>query len=169
MPGHARAKAGQALSDLEGRFVREHLVDVCPWKAYRRADGGVADEKNWSQLAYQMMQRPHVREAVQKSLDKQFARLDASGDRVVIELARLAFFDPAHLTGVECPEDIAKLPEELRRAIVGWSWDKQGRFTIKMAKEGALEMLGRRFGLFRDKVEHSGHVTVTASPVDQSL
>jgi phage terminase small subunit len=111
---------------------------------------------NWRQLGYQMMQKPHVKAAVRARLAEQFARLDATAMDVKREIARMALFDPAHVTAVTCPEDIAQLPEDVRRAIVGWSWDKKGNFIIKLAKEGALEMLGRHFGLFRDRVEHSG-------------
>jgi phage terminase small subunit len=72
---------------------------------------------------------------------------------VLREIQRLAMFDPADLTEVKSPADIKALPEHVRRAIVGWGWDRQGRFTIKTAKEGALEMLGRHHSLFNDKLK----------------
>lgn len=155
MPARRLAKTKDDLSDIEARFVAEYLVDLCQWRAMERADGGER-EKNWRQLGYQMMQRPHVKAAVDAALAAQFAKLDATAMDVKREIARMALFDPAHVTGVSCPQDIAYLPEDVRRAIVGWSWDRNGNFTVKLAKEGALEMLGRHHGLFKDRVEHSG-------------
>lgn len=143
------------LSAKEARFVREFAIDLCQWKAMRRADGG-EDEKNWRQLGYQMMQKPHVRAAIDAALAQQFQQLDATAMDVKREIVRMALFDPAHVTGIESPEDVALLPEDVRRAIVGWGWDRRGNFTVKLAKEGALEMLGRHHGLFKDRIEHSG-------------
>jgi phage terminase small subunit len=78
---------------------------------------------------------------------------DVKATDVLREIQRLAMFDPADLTEVKSPADIKALPEHVRRAIVGWGWDRQGRFTIKTAKEGALEMLGRHHSLFNDKLK----------------
>lgn len=150
-----RKPAAGKLNDLEQRFVLEYLVDMSQANAMRRADGSKA-KKSWKELGYQMAQRPHVKAAIEAALTKLFDKLEASALDVKREIARMAMFDPAHVTGVTCPEDIARLPEDVRRAIVGWSWDRQGNFTVKLAKEGALEMLGRHHGLFRDRVEHSG-------------
>lgn len=147
----------KGLTDTDSRFVSEYLVDLCQWKAMMRAHGSTdPQEKNWRQLGYQAMAKPQVRAAVEVALAEQFKKLDATALDVKREIARMAMFDPAHVTGVTCPEDIALLPEDVRRAIVGWSWDRNGNFTVKLAKESALEMLGRHHGLFKDRVEHSG-------------
>ena len=58
---------------------------------------------------------------------------------------------------VRGPEDIPTLPEDVHRAIVGWSWDKAGNFTLKFAdKKSALELRGRHMKLFTDKIELTG-------------
>jgi phage terminase small subunit len=168
MPVRRTTRNENGLSDIEEAFVREYLVDLCQANAMRRADGGEV-KKAWRQLGHQMMQRPHVRAAVEKAMQERAKRLDTTADEVLREIARLAMFDPAELTGVTCPEDIALLPELVRRAIVGWSWDRQGRFTIKLAKETALGMLAQHHGLLKQQIEHSGGVTITATPLDQAL
>lgn len=158
MPSRKNTRKPGGLSDIEARFIQEYLVDLCQWRALRRAEGWSEGdpEKAWRVLACQLMKRPHVAAAKDAALAKQFKRIEATGDRVALELARMALFDPGHLTGVTCPEDIALLPEDLRRAIVGWGWDKNNNFAPKFAKEGALELLGRRFKLFTDKHELTG-------------
>ena len=57
--------------------------------------------------------------------------------------------------------DIRDLPEDVRRAIAGWSWDKEGRFTVKLAdKSKALDQLGKHLKLFVDRVEHTGEINM---------
>jgi phage terminase small subunit len=145
--------ARKKISDKEALFVRHYLVDLSYANAARRAGYSVKTAK---EQGYQMAQRPQVRAAIDKAMAERAKRLDTQADDVLREIARMAMFDPAHVTAVTCPEDIALLPEDVRRAIVGWSWDRQGKFTVKLAKEGALDMLGRHHGLFKDRVEHSG-------------
>lgn len=146
----------RALTRREAMFIAEYLVDFCYWKALMRSEDGQPDEKNWRQLAYQLMQRPHMRAAVQRALQERASRLNTTADEVLREITRLAMFDPAHITGVQGPDDIVHLPEDVRRAIVGWSWDRNGNFVVKMAKEGMLQLLAQHHGLIKQKIEHSG-------------
>lgn len=169
MPSHRKAKGSAKLSEIEQRFVGEMLIHLSQTLAMERADGS-GKKKSWKELGYQMAQRPHVKAAIEEGLKRQFEKLEATALDVKREIARMAMFDPAHVTGVTCPEDIARLPEDVRRAIVGWSWDRQGNFTVKLAKEGALEMLGRHHGLFeKDKAPPSVQVVIHASPHDEKL
>lgn len=169
MPGHSKKKKAAGLTDIEARFVAEYLLHLNQGLAMERADGS-EKKKAWRQLGYQMAQRPHVKAAIEAGMKRQFEKLEATALDVKREIARMAMFDPAHVTGVTCPEDVARLPEDVRRAIVGWSWDRQGNFTVKLAKEGALEMLGRHHGLFeKDKAPPSVQVVIHASPHDEKL
>lgn len=61
-----------------------------------------------------------------------------------------------HLYGLRSVADIKRLPEATRRVIVGWGWDRNGNFTVKLAdKSKALDQLARHLGLYNDKVEIS--------------
>lgn len=154
----------------EEGFISEYLVDMCQWKALMRSENGQPGDKHWRELAYALMKRPHVKAEVKRRLAVMFDQLGEDAMSVKREIARMAMFDPAHVTGVESPDDIAQLPEDVRRAIVGWSWDKRGNFIIKLAKEGALEMLGRHLGLFeKDKPQIGVQVTIHATPHDEKL
>jgi phage terminase small subunit len=144
-----------ALTPKQERFVQEYLIDLNATQAYLRAGYKVKPASARVQSC-RLLADPNIVAAIERGRQEQSARLATSADDVVREIARLAMFDPAVFKDVKSPEDVAALPENARRAVVGWGWDRQGRFTIKLAKEGALEMLGRHFGLFRDRVEHSG-------------
>lgn len=152
-PAEARTKPKAPRAAQEELFVLHYLACFNQAEAARRAG---LSEKTAKEIGYQFMQRPSVKAAIEKALAEQRERLKTTADSVELEIARMAMFDPGHITAVRCPEDIANLPEDVRRAVVGWSWDKHGNFVVKLAKESALEMLGRRHGLFRERVEHSG-------------
>ena len=85
-------------------------------------------------------------------------KIDA--DRVLKEIERIAFYDlAAHIPDgkITGPDDLKKLPEDLRRAIIGWRWDKSGNFIVLWAdKVKGLELYGRHLKLFTDKVEATG-------------
>lgn len=75
-------------------------------------------------------------------------------ERVVREMALIAFFDPAELVAetIEKPEDIAKLPEHVRRLIVGWKYDRHGNLELHLAdKLKALDMLARYLGIYQSE------------------
>lgn len=101
-----------------------------------------------------------LRVKVSEKLEKEF---DITQDRVLSELAAMAFYDPAQLVlqngagkvqEISGPADIAKLPENIRRCIVGWSYDRHGHFILKLAnKTSSLELIGRHLAMFVDRKE----------------
>lgn len=80
-------------------------------------------------------------------------KLDTSIERIILERARLATYDIGDIAGhrLTCPADIATLPADVRQAITGWKWDKEGNFIVTMADKnahlGALEKIN---GMYRD-------------------
>lgn len=141
------------LTPRQERFASEYLVDLNATQAAIRAGYSARTAK---EQGYKLLTKPQVQAAVEAGQTARGERLKATADDVLREITRLAMFDPASYTDVKGPDDVKKLPEDVRRAIVGWSWDKQGRFTLKFAKESALEMMGRHHSLFKERIEHSG-------------
>jgi phage terminase small subunit len=134
-------------------FVREYLADpnLNATQAYIRA-GYKARGNSAETSAARLLRNVQVANAVAAAMGARSERAQATADRVLREIENLGMIDPAALVGVRGPKDIAKLPEHVRRAIVGWSYDRRGRFQVKLAKEGALEMLARHHGMFnKDK------------------
>lgn len=141
-----------ALSPKQLAFVAEYLVDLDATKAARRAG---YSERTAGQVGFENLRKPDIAAAIRAAQDERSRRTQVTADRVVEELAAVAFFDPASLHEVRSPADVAGLPPEVRRAIIGWSWDKHGNFVLKMAsKTTGLEMLGRHLGIFNDKLKH---------------
>jgi hypothetical protein len=84
-------------------------------------------------------------------------RLEATKERVLAEMCRVAFVDPRSLfhpkTGKMLP--FSKLDDDTARAIAGITFgDFGGVKSLKLIdKKGALDSLMRHLGLFKDKVE----------------
>lgn len=138
------------LTDLQARFVEEYLVDFNATKAAERA-GSEAD--NLGQAGYEFLKNPEIRKAIDAKREDYSRRIEVTTENVIEEIRRMAFYDPIDLAGmgIHGPSDIAALPENVRRAIVGWSWDKAGNFTLKLAdKSKALDQLARYTGALKD-------------------
>lgn len=146
-----------ALTPKQQRFVDEYLVDLNATQAAIRAGYSA---KTARQVGAENLSKPAVAFAIQERQQKRAEKVEVTAERVLKELAVLAFLDPADMAAITAasgPEDIAALPEHVRRAVAGWSWDKAGNFVVKLnSKQPALEALGRHLGMFKDKVEHSG-------------
>jgi len=109
--------------------------------------------KTAEQIGHQLLKKTSVQAAIDAKTMEMVSDLKWDVHRTLLEITRMANVDPKVYEGVTCPADVARLPEDARRAIVGWGWDRNGNFTLKFAKERSLEMLGRHLKLFTDVVE----------------
>jgi phage terminase small subunit len=151
-----KKKEKQSITPKRRRFIEEYIVDCNGTQAAIRA--GYAPKAANEQAAY-LLAVPSVRAEVDRILAEKTSQCGAEASRVIAELVRLSFYDPGEIGKypINGPADIALLPEDLRRCIIGWSWDKNNNFTLKLApKTPNLELIGRNLGMFRDKVEHTG-------------
>lgn len=153
------------LTPKQQRFVDEYLVDRNATQAAIRAG---YEATNADVTGPRLLGNVGVAEAIAVATKAQSQRTLINADRVLEEIAALAFWDPASLVeimvevapgeykfeGITEPKHIQLLPEEVRRAIVGWSWDRNENFTLKLAdKSRALDMLARHLSLYNDKVQ----------------
>ena len=147
------------LNPKQERFVQEYLIDMNATQAAIRA--GYSEKTAYSQ-GQRLLKHGELAARLAQKQDALSTKLDVTAERVIDELAMLAFYDPADLAflldeegnAVEItrPRDIAKLPLRIRKAIVGWGWDKQGNFTLKFApKQATLNLLGQHFKLFNSE------------------
>lgn len=119
-------------------------------------------EKSAKVMASQLLTKPNVQEYIQKFIEKQNNKLDITAERVLEEVARLAFIDTS---AVYDKDDnlipIHELPENISRAIASFetTHDKNGTPIKKYKfykKEKALELLMRNLELLTDKHKLSG-------------
>lgn len=146
------------LTDKEERFKNEYIVILNGTKAAITAG---YSEKTARSIASENLSKPHIQEAIQEAIDKRSKRTEVTADRVIKELAKLAFTNLTDVIdttgGVPKIKDLSGVKEEALAAISTFSEDDKGKRSIKMHdKTRALEMLGRHLKLFTDKTEHSG-------------
>lgn len=144
------------LTPKQERFIAEYLIDLNATQAAIRAG---YSEKTAHSIGQENLHKPVIAAEIAKRQSKAAQKLEVTGERVLRELEYLAFYDPADVAmctdengepiEIKCPRDIAKLPVHIRKAIVGWSWDRNNNFTLKFApKPATLEMLGRHLNLW---------------------
>lgn len=138
-------------------FCKEYLVDLNATQAAIRAG---YSKKTAGAYSAQLMQTPSIKEEIENLMQERSERTQITADRVLEELAHLAFYDPTQLFKIEQGSliiaDTDSLPEREKRALVQASElsGKVSKLEVKMAdKLGALQMLGKHLKMFTDKTE----------------
>ncbi len=142
------------LSPKQRRFVDEYLLDMNATAAARRAGYG---ERSASTNGYGFLQRANVAAAIEARLAERRARLQVTAERVIAELARIAFADIGRIMAWSSEDVALRPPGEIspddRAAIqeiaVVKRHDGLATRVILHDKERALEALCRYLGLFR--------------------
>lgn len=153
------AKPAGGITAKERLFVEEFLVDLDATKAARRARYSA---RSAYQLGHALKNKPAVAAAIVAGMAEQSARTGNTADRVIAELMRSAYADPADLLdakGAYLP--LHKMPIDIRRAVASIDVEHKSRSTrivkIRLTdKTRSLELLGRHLKMFTDVVRHEG-------------
>lgn len=159
-----------SLTPKQALFVQEYLVDLNATRAYKAAG---YSQKSAEVCASQLLRNPKVQAVIAKKTDKRMDRLEISADRVLQEIARLAFFDPRKFFNSDgSAKQVHELDDDTAMALAGMdvaemfegSGDQKHAYGLmkkfKLADKGQnLERLGKHLKLFTEKVETSGEIT----------
>lgn len=143
------------LTAKQERFCREYLKDLCGAQAAIRAGYSPATA---AATAARTLRIVKVQKKVEALKAERAKSLDISAERVLKELARLAFGDPTQIVSVGrrgriTVKPTAELTEDQRRTIQAVSETPNG-IKIKFAdKLRALELVGKHIGLFVDRLQ----------------
>lgn len=140
------------LNPKQARFVAEYLIDLSATQAAIRA--GYSKRTAGSQ-AFDLLKKPEIQAAIAESMAQRSERTRISQDNVLDAVSAMTLYDAGEIGQYEItkPADVQKLPEHLRRCVVGWSWDKAGNFVLKLAdKLGAATLSMRHLGMLNDKL-----------------
>lgn len=159
--------AGRPLNEKQRRFVDEYLADLNATQAAIRAG---YSKRTAAQQGWDLLRNPKVEAAIAEGKRERGARTQITQDRVLQEVARIAFLDlrkalnadgslkaiteldddtAAALAGLDLLEEFEGHGED--RQQIGWT--KKMKLADKVR---ALELLMRHMGMLNDKVKLQG-------------
>lgn len=159
-------EANAKVTPKQAIFIAEYLVDG---NATRAAIAAGFSARSADVTGAKLLKNAKVAKALSLRHARRVDKLEITAERVLGELAKLAFYDPGKLfdeNGHLLP--ITEMDDVTRAAVAALDVETRnglsGRTTVcklKLADKGQnLERLGRYLKLFTDRVEHGGRVTL---------
>lgn len=164
-------KSKKVLNDLNERqyiFCKEYITNGNNAAAAARVAGYPESR------SADLLKSPSIQAEMRRTLKILTMRHEVTADRIIEELAAIAFLDIADVLNDDGTiKPISQIPQKARRAIAGLDiaeiFEREGNTKILAghlkkfkihSKEKALELLGKYLGMFTDKavVEHKGQV-----------
>ena len=139
-------------------FVEEYLIDLNATQAAIRAGYSV---RTAEQQGSRLLSNVKVQTKIAKAMAERSRRTGVNQDRVVLELARLGFVNPAEVIDVETGEVLPTATEDDLACIqsVKVKTTTKGKSVIEERevrfynKARALEKLGQHLGMWNDKID----------------
>lgn len=145
------------LTDKQKKFVEEYLIDLNATQACIRA--GYSPNRA-SEQAYQLLQKTTVQESIAESMAERSRRTGINQDRIVQELARIAFVKITDVVDSDgeintnaSDDDLACIESykvEDSDSVNGSSSKREVKLASKIK---ALELLGKHVGMWNDKIQ----------------
>lgn len=147
------------LSAKQQRFVEEYLIDLNATQAAIRA--GYKKSEYTDTNANKLLENTRIAEAVEQAMAERSKRTGISQDRVLLEIAKMAFVNIDDVVDVKtgavkngaAREDLAciqSIKYKRTDSMNGITVEREVKIADKKAN---LELLGRHLGMFKDKVE----------------
>lgn len=160
------------MTKKQKRFVEEYLIDLNATQAAIRA-GYSPDTAQ--QMGSENLSKPVIKNAIDKAIAERCRRTGINQDRVIQEIAKLAFLNPidvidmdeATIKGEANRDDTACIASVKVKVIPGEDGNITEREVKTYDKLKALELLGKHLGMFTDKLKMEGNVPVVIMGDDQ--
>ena len=154
-----------ALTKKQKRFCEEYLIDLNATQAAIRA--GYSTQTAYS-IGDENLKKPEIKNAIDKALAERSKRTGVNADRVILELAKLAFLNPtdvinmdeATVKGDANRDDTAAIASVKVKRIPTDNGDIVEREVKTYDKLKALELLRKHMGMFTDKFKIEGVIPV---------
>lgn len=146
------------LTPKQERFVDEYLIDLNATQAAIRAG---YSPRSADKIGSELLGKTRIRARVDERMAELSRRTGVTQERIIRELARIAFLDPTKLADMNeatirkgaTVDDRAAIQSIRVKQIPtqdGMGIEREIRFADKIR---ALELLGKRFGMWVDKQE----------------
>lgn len=148
------------LTEKQKRFAEEYLVDLNATQAAIRA-GYSPDTAN--EQGSRLLANVNIKSTVDKMIAERSRRTGINADRVIREIAKIAFVNAGEIVDLDTALLMDKISDDDMAAIQSVKVKTFGEDgverEVKLAdKLKALELLGKHLGLFKDKLEVDGSV-----------
>lgn len=172
------------MTEKQKIFADEYLIDLNATRAYRTAYPNVKKEESAASAAARMLRNVKVAEYIAERMEERQKRTEITQDRVLNELAAIAFSNAADYAKVVEKQATAEvdgnivplvgengepvlyrtveleltenLTEEQQRALGTIKKGRDGLEQKPCDKVKALELLGRHLGMWNDKLDVAG-------------
>lgn len=158
---------GKSVKQRRTRFIKEYLLDQ---NATRAAKAAGYSERTANEQGSRLLANASIRAQIDEENAKINSRLDLTVDRIKLEIARLAYYDPRDYFNKDgTTKPVTELSEDAARAIAGFenaelfegNGDERNLAgyvkKYKLAdKNRALETAARCLKMLTDKVEVTG-------------
>lgn len=156
-----------ALTQKQRLFVDEYLIDLNATQAAIRAG---YSKRTAGQIGDENLKKPQISQAIKAAMDSRNKRAQVNADYVLNRLVEIDQLDVLDILRDDMSfKPLSEWPKAWRQYLVGFDiaemFEGQGedRSMVGLMKKikwpdkvKNLELLGRHFGMFKDKVEHTG-------------
>lgn len=160
------------MTEKQKRFVEEYLIDLNATQAAIRAGFSV---KTANEQGSRMLANVSIQTAISKAMAERSKRTGVNQDRVVLELAKIAFVNASDVINTEDatvkedadPDDTAAIQSVRVKIFPTKDGDGIEREVKLEPKLKALELLGKHLGMWNDKLDVSVNLPVVISGEEQ--
>ena len=159
------------MTAKQQRFCDEYLIDLNATQAAIRAGYSVDTAK---EIGCENLTKPNIQETIAKAMAERSKRTGVNQDRVVLELAKIAFVNANDLIDAKdasirksaTEDDLACIQSvKVKTSFTtnGESVEREIKLNDKMK---ALELLGKHLGMWNDKIDLNVSLPVVISGED---
>jgi len=155
------------MTEAQKRFCDEYILDFNATRAYRAAYPKCKTDEAASAAGCRMLGNVNVQRYIQEQKEEMKEKINVTKEQVINQIARIAFGDIRKLYNEngglkniqDLDDDAAAIVAgiETTEEFDGYGEDReQIGYTKKVkiaSKDKALDMLGKYFGIFKEKVE----------------
>lgn len=148
-------------------FVAEYLIDLNATQAAIRAGYSVDTA---GEIGHENLKKPEIQKAIAKEMAERSKRTGVNQDRVVQELAKLAFINMTDVVDSQgkikddATEDDKACIESIKYKESSTDSGSSVEREVKIgSKLKALELLGKHLGMWNDKVDVNVAVPIVIS------
>ena len=158
------------MTDAQKRFCDEYLIDLNATRAYKVAYPKIKKDHTATVNGNRLLTFADIKKYISDKIKEREKRTEVTQDRVIQELAKIAFVDIRELYndsgGLKNIKDIDENTAgainslETLEEYAGYGDDREKIGDTKKVKlidkTKALELLGKHLGMFKEKVEFNG-------------